>query len=176
MLAAVGHSPTLTRPQYHTHTFTHSRTHANSRQSHTIIQSSHQESMDTPRRMITTLTRHPSSVHICLYCHWSRVSPSCGERHGGGTRCELRLAQGLYTLETSRSGAGPMSALGSLLLLGKQGLRALIGHAVSMTQLLRHNLSAHPFTAVVAKDSFGTVTMFRVFPGLCCARGDRSRY
>ena len=34
---------------------------------------------------------------------------------------------GMYTLETSRSGTGPMSALANLLLLGNEGYRTLLG-------------------------------------------------
>src|SRR5262249_1145532 len=42
---------------------------------------------------------------------------------------------GMYTLETTRAGTGPMAALASLLLLGKDGYRTLLGHAVEMAEV-----------------------------------------
>lgn len=71
---------------------------------------------------------------------------------------------GMYSLETSRSGAGPMAALGNLLLFGKDGLRALLGHLVSMAEALREHLEGHPATHVMNKGNFGPVTLFRVYP------------
>jgi L-2,4-diaminobutyrate decarboxylase len=71
---------------------------------------------------------------------------------------------GMFTLETSRSGAGPMAALANLLLLGKQGLRTLLGHAVEMAEVLRAGLEAHPELVVTNGDNIGSVTLFRVYP------------
>ena len=71
---------------------------------------------------------------------------------------------GLFSLETSRSGSGVLSALASLLLLGKSGLQALLGHLVEMTELLREHLEGHRMTTVLNGDNFGTVTLFRVYP------------
>lgn len=71
---------------------------------------------------------------------------------------------GMFTLETSRSGTGPMAALANLLLLGKQGLRTLLGHAVEMAEVLRAGLESHPELAVVNGDNVGSVTLFRVYP------------
>ena len=71
---------------------------------------------------------------------------------------------GLFSLETSRSGAGVLSALGSLRLLGKTGLRALLGHLVEMAELLREHLEGHRMTTVLNGENFGTVTLFRVYP------------
>lgn len=76
-----------------------------------------------------------------------------GERHPG-----------LFTLETSRSGTGVLAALASLLLLGKVGLRVLMGHMVEMAELLRELLEGHRMTTVLNGDNFGTVTLFRVYP------------
>ena len=50
---------------------------------------------------------------------------------------------GMYTLETSRSGTGTLSALANLKLFGKEGLRVIIGHIVEMAQLLREHLESH---------------------------------
>ena len=71
---------------------------------------------------------------------------------------------GRYTLETSRSGSAPMSALANLRLFGKNGLRALLGHVVSMAEVLREQLEGHAATTVVNRGNFGPVTLFRVYP------------
>ncbi|MDA1212626.1 MAG: pyridoxal-dependent decarboxylase, partial [Planctomycetota bacterium] len=69
---------------------------------------------------------------------------------------------GKYTLETTRSGAGPLAALANLALFGKDGLRALLGHLVSMAELLREHLEGHSSTFVLNRGNFGPVTLFRV--------------
>lgn len=71
---------------------------------------------------------------------------------------------GMFTLETTRNGAGPMAALANLLLLGKPGLRTLLGHAVEMAEVLREGLEAHPDLTVVNGKNVGPVTLFRVYP------------
>lgn len=71
---------------------------------------------------------------------------------------------GRFSLETSRSGCGPMAALGALSLLGVQGLQSLLGHLVTMAETLRTRLSAHPCISVMNPDNFGPVTLFRVYP------------
>jgi glutamate/tyrosine decarboxylase-like PLP-dependent enzyme len=71
---------------------------------------------------------------------------------------------GMFTLETTRSGIGPMSALANLLLFGKQGLRALLGHAVEMAEVLREQLESHPDMTVLNGENVGPVTLFRVYP------------
>ena len=71
---------------------------------------------------------------------------------------------GRFTLETSRSGSGPLSALGALRLMGKTGLRTLLGHLVTMAETLRNRLSAHPAISVMNPENFGPVTLFRVYP------------
>jgi glutamate/tyrosine decarboxylase-like PLP-dependent enzyme len=71
---------------------------------------------------------------------------------------------GRFTLETSRSGAGPMSALGALQLLGKTGLRTLLGHLVTMAETLRNRLTAQSAISVMNPENFGPVTLFRVYP------------
>lgn len=71
---------------------------------------------------------------------------------------------GKFTLETTRSGAGPMAALANLLLLGKAGLQTLLGHAVEMAEALRERLEAHPDLRVVNGENVGPVTLFRVYP------------
>ena len=71
---------------------------------------------------------------------------------------------GRYTLETSRAGSAPMSALANLRLFGKNGLRALLGQVVSMAEVLREQLEGHAATTVVNRGNFGPVTLFRVYP------------
>ncbi len=71
---------------------------------------------------------------------------------------------GMYTLETSRSGIGSMAALANLLLLGKEGYRALLGHAVEMAEVLREQIEAHPNLTVLNGENVGPVTLFRAYP------------
>lgn len=71
---------------------------------------------------------------------------------------------GKYTLETTRSGSAPLAALANLLLFGKDGLRSLLGHLVTMAEILRDHLTGHPATTVLNRESFGPVTLFRVYP------------
>lgn len=71
---------------------------------------------------------------------------------------------GRYTLETSRSGSGTMAALANLRLFGKDGLRALLGHIVTMAEELREHLEGHAATTVCNRGNFGPVTLFRVYP------------
>ncbi len=71
---------------------------------------------------------------------------------------------GKYTLETTRSGSAPLAAMANLLLFGKDGLRSLLGHLVTMAEILRDHLNGHPATTVLNRASFGPVTLFRVYP------------
>ena len=71
---------------------------------------------------------------------------------------------GMYTLETSRAGTGPLAALANFRFFGEQGLRVALGHIVEMTQLLREHLEGHEAITVLNRDNFGTVTLFRVYP------------
>jgi len=71
---------------------------------------------------------------------------------------------GMFTLETSRAGGGPLAALANLLLFGKEGLRTLLGHLVEMAEVLREQLESRPCFAVLNSENIGTVTLFRVYP------------
>lgn len=71
---------------------------------------------------------------------------------------------GIYTLECSRSGSGPLAALASMRLLGKQGYRVLIGHTVEMAEMLRERLERHDCLQVLNDYNYGPVTLFRVYP------------
>ncbi len=71
---------------------------------------------------------------------------------------------GKYSLETTRSGSGPMAALANLRLFGRNGLRSLLGHLVTMAEVLREHLEAHAATTVMNRGNFGPVTLFRVYP------------
>jgi glutamate/tyrosine decarboxylase-like PLP-dependent enzyme len=75
-----------------------------------------------------------------------------------------RYHPGMYTLETSRAGTGPMAALANLLMLGREGYRTLLGHVVEMAEVLREALESHPDTTVLNGDNVGPVTLFRVYP------------
>jgi len=71
---------------------------------------------------------------------------------------------GKFSLETTRGGSGAMAALANLLLFGKQGWRSLLGHLVTMAELLRDHLEGHAATTVLNRGNFGPVTLFRVYP------------
>ncbi len=71
---------------------------------------------------------------------------------------------GMYSLETSRSATGPLAALASMLLLGREGFQALLGHAVDMSQELRELIAARPELTVMNPHNVGPVTLFRVYP------------
>jgi L-2,4-diaminobutyrate decarboxylase len=71
---------------------------------------------------------------------------------------------GKYTLETTRAGGGPLAAIANLRLFGRRGLQALLGHLVTMAELLRDHLDGHASTTVMNSDNFGPVTLFRVYP------------
>ncbi|MBI4796703.1 MAG: aspartate aminotransferase family protein [Deltaproteobacteria bacterium] len=96
------------------------------------------------RRDLSLLSRHPEEMPY-LY--------QFGSYHPG-----------IYTLECSRPGSGALAAFANIRLLGKQGYRVLIGHAVEMAEMLRERLEAHPFIQVVNDRNFGPVTLFRVYP------------
>ena len=71
---------------------------------------------------------------------------------------------GMFTLETSRAGAGPLAALANFRLFGEEGLRVILGHIVEMAQLLREYLEGQEGTTVLNRGNFGTVTLFRAYP------------
>ncbi len=71
---------------------------------------------------------------------------------------------GMYTLETSRSGTGVLSALANLKLFGKEGFRVILGHIIEMAHFLREHVECHSCSTVLNRDNFGTVTLFRVYP------------
>ncbi len=71
---------------------------------------------------------------------------------------------GMYTLETSRAGTGPLAAIANYRLFGRQGLQVVLGHIVEMAQLLREHLEGREGTTVLNRDNFGTVTLFRAYP------------
>ena len=76
-----------------------------------------------------------------------------GERHPG-----------VFTLETSRSGSGVLSAYANLHLFGRVGLRVLLGHLVEMAESLREHLEGHASMTVLNDEGVGMVTVFRVYP------------
>lgn len=71
---------------------------------------------------------------------------------------------GTYTIETSRPGTGVLAALANLRLLGREGLKVIVGHLVEMAQLLREHLEGHPSLTVLNHHNFGPVTLFRAYP------------
>jgi L-2,4-diaminobutyrate decarboxylase len=71
---------------------------------------------------------------------------------------------GIYTLECSRSAAGALAALANMHLLGKEGYRVLVGHAVEMMEMLRERLEPISCIEVLNDFNLGPVTLFRVYP------------
>ncbi|MBP7764754.1 MAG: STAS domain-containing protein [Deltaproteobacteria bacterium] len=71
---------------------------------------------------------------------------------------------GVFTLETSRSGGSVLAALANLKLFGKEGYRALLGHLVTMAEVLRRRLDEHPAMCQVNDYNYGPVTLFRAYP------------
>lgn len=71
---------------------------------------------------------------------------------------------GMFTLETSRGATGVMAALANLLLLGKEGFRTLIGHAVEMAEVLREEIISRPELTILNDQNYGPVTLFRAYP------------
>jgi len=71
---------------------------------------------------------------------------------------------GMFTLETSRSATGVMAALANLLLLGKEGFRTLVGHAIEMAEVLRELIISRPELSVLNDQNYGPVTLFRAYP------------
>ena len=71
---------------------------------------------------------------------------------------------GTYTIETSRSGGGVMSALATMKVLGKHGYRVLIGHLVEMTHLLRERLARTEGIEILNTGNVGAVTLIRFLP------------
>jgi glutamate/tyrosine decarboxylase-like PLP-dependent enzyme len=71
---------------------------------------------------------------------------------------------GFFSLETSRSATGVMAALANLLLLGKEGFRVLLGHAVEMAEILREEIAGRPELTVMNDRNHGPVTLFRAYP------------
>jgi len=71
---------------------------------------------------------------------------------------------GVFTLETSRAGGAVLAALANLKLFGKEGYRGLLGHLVTMSEVLRRRLDEHPAMCQVNDYNYGPVTLFRVYP------------
>jgi len=71
---------------------------------------------------------------------------------------------GRFTLETSRGAAGPLSALASLLLLGREGFQTLLGHSLEMAEFLRKQIDRRAGLTVLNGENFGPVIALSVFP------------
>ena len=76
---------------------------------------------------------------------------------------------GLYSLETTRSASGVLAAFASLRMLGRDGLRVLLGAAIARTQQLRERLGQWPWLRVVNASTDGPVTLYRAYPPDCDA-------
>jgi glutamate/tyrosine decarboxylase-like PLP-dependent enzyme len=70
---------------------------------------------------------------------------------------------GIYTLETTRSGGGVLSALSNLYFLGKDGYRVLLTHAIEMTKIFRRKIKEIG-AVILNEQNIGPATLFRVYP------------
>jgi anti-anti-sigma factor len=71
---------------------------------------------------------------------------------------------GVFTLETSRAGGSVLAALANLKMFGREGYRGLLGHLVTMSEVLRRRLDEHPSMCQVNDYNYGPVTLFRAYP------------
>jgi L-2,4-diaminobutyrate decarboxylase len=71
---------------------------------------------------------------------------------------------GEYSLETTRSGAGVLSALANLKLFGREGLQSVLAYLIEMRQRLCDKLQENAHITVLNYENYGTVTLFRVYP------------
>ncbi len=71
---------------------------------------------------------------------------------------------GKYTLETSRGSSTALIAWSHLKYFGLEGFQVMIGHLIELQQSLRDELEFHQNIKVVNNDSYGAVTLFRVYP------------
>jgi glutamate/tyrosine decarboxylase-like PLP-dependent enzyme len=90
-------------------------------------------------------------------------SPSGGVAYLFNSRKDIYYP-GKFTLEVSRSSAPALIAWTHLRYFGYEGYQVMIGHLIEMQQALRDELEFHQNVVVVNKDSYGAVTLFRVYP------------
>lgn len=89
-----------------------------------------------------------------------RVSPSEAPYFLQGLEDE----PGAYTLETSRSGAGPIMAWASCWQLGTEGFQVLLAHATHMALTLRDMLAKMPNVQLLYPQATGPSVLVRVLP------------
>ncbi|TND10249.1 MAG: putative L-2,4-diaminobutyrate decarboxylase [Bacteroidetes bacterium] len=90
-------------------------------------------------------------------------SPSGGVAYLFNSRKDIYYP-GKFTLEVSRSSAPALIAWTHLRYFGYEGYQVMIGHLIEMQQALRDELEFHQNIVVVNGDSYGAVTLFRVYP------------
>lgn len=71
---------------------------------------------------------------------------------------------GLYSLEVSRSAAPALSAWASLRYFGATGYQSILAGVLEVSQYLRGLLKDEPSMICVNEDSYGFVTLLRVYP------------
>lgn len=71
---------------------------------------------------------------------------------------------GQYTLETSRSAIGPVSAYVTLSSLGKKGYQYLVGNFMNLAEDLREKIYNDPLFIPCNNDSLGWCTLFLINP------------
>ena len=87
----------------------------------------------------TGFTPSVSSLFLLLF---RRFQADCPRRRDDAVSVSIRpLPSRKEHSDTMCSGAAPMAALANLLLFGKDGLRSLLGHLVTMAESLRNHLN-----------------------------------
>ena len=71
---------------------------------------------------------------------------------------------GKFTIETSRSASGVLSALATMKVLGREGYQVIIGHLSAMTHQLRLELEKLDWVTVLNHHNHGAATVFRLAP------------
>ena len=82
---------------------------------------------------------------------------------------------GLFTLEASRSGYAALSVMANLKLLGLDGMRAILGHIVSVALDLRARLDTLAHVDIVNRANEGPSVLYRAYPQGSCADCLRDR-
>lgn len=75
-----------------------------------------------------------------------------------------KYSPGQYTLETSRSASGPVSAYITLSSLGIRGFQYLVGNFMNVAEDLREKLKKDPNFILCNESSFGWCTLFIINP------------
>ena len=111
-----------------------------------------------PIRWGSTFTRRASRPTFRA-CSCSATLPISSGLLAAMTPCRICFNQDTTTPANTRwrrlrSGSAPLAAMANMLLFGKDGMRSLLGHLVTMAEILRDHLNGHPATTVLNSIEF----------------------